>query len=134
MKCVMVVDSTLPSGLIANTAAVLGLSLGNHIPGLIGPDITDSGGELHKGITAVPIPVLGSNRDELSRIYRACQTKRPDLTVIGFSTIAQDCHTYAEYMALTGERPSQETQYLGLCIYGSRKVVNSLCGQLKLLR
>ena len=31
-KCVMIIDESLPLGLIANTAAILGISLGAAIP------------------------------------------------------------------------------------------------------
>ena len=31
-KCVMVIDESLPRGLIANTAAILGITLGKNIP------------------------------------------------------------------------------------------------------
>ena len=31
-KCVMVLDEGLPPGLVANTAGILGITLGKHIP------------------------------------------------------------------------------------------------------
>jgi hypothetical protein len=34
----MIINQELPLGLIANTAAVLGLSLGERVPDLIGPE------------------------------------------------------------------------------------------------
>ena len=37
-KCVLVIDGTLPLGLIANTAAILGITLGKHLPQAVGPD------------------------------------------------------------------------------------------------
>ncbi len=38
MKCVMIIDSELPIGIMANTAAILGTTLGKHIPEQIGAD------------------------------------------------------------------------------------------------
>ncbi len=35
-KCVMVVDEKLPLGIIANTAAILGITLGKQLPEVVG--------------------------------------------------------------------------------------------------
>ena len=61
MKCVMVIDEELPLGLIANTAAVLAMSIGDKIKGIIGDDVRDGDGQLHRGITNLPIPLLKGN-------------------------------------------------------------------------
>ncbi len=58
MKCIMIVDSSLPSGIIANTTAALGISLASSVDGLTGSDLKDSEGRKHEGITNIPIPVL----------------------------------------------------------------------------
>ena len=42
MKCVMIIDESLPCGLIANTAAIMGLTLGKHIPEVVGKDVIDN--------------------------------------------------------------------------------------------
>ena len=36
-KCVMVIDETLPTGLIANTAGIMGITLGKEMPDTVGP-------------------------------------------------------------------------------------------------
>lgn len=134
MKCVMVLDEALPIGLLANTAAALGLSLGNHVPGVIGPDVTDSDNTLHKGITAVPIPVLAADRGILKSLYGMAKKEGKELLVIGFSTTAQQCQSYDIYSERIMQKSGDELDYLGLCLYGPKKAVNRLCGQLKLLR
>ena len=35
-KCVMVIDETLPTGLIANTAGIMGITLGKEMPDTVG--------------------------------------------------------------------------------------------------
>ena len=35
-KCVMVIDENLPLDIIANTAAVMGVTLGKHFPDTVG--------------------------------------------------------------------------------------------------
>lgn len=58
MKCVMIIDEELPLGLIANTSAVLALSIGENVEGIIGEDVTDKDGHVHRGITKLSIPYL----------------------------------------------------------------------------
>nr|WP_255258865.1 DUF2000 family protein [Bacillus cereus] len=36
MKCVMIIDSNLPTGFIANTSAVLSITIGKKMEGIIG--------------------------------------------------------------------------------------------------
>lgn len=40
-KCVMVIDESLPLGIIANTAAIMGITLGKKMPEVVGDDVTD---------------------------------------------------------------------------------------------
>lgn len=134
MKCIMIVDPSLPTGLIANATAALGLSLGNHINGLIGPDILDGRGNTHKGITAIPIPILCADKGTLKDIYTQSLGLNKDLTAIGFTTQAQGCNSYDAYISLMEKSDPETLEYLGLCVYGPRKIVSRLSGQLKLLR
>ena len=57
-KCVMVIDETLPTGLIANTAGIMGITLGKEMPDTVGPDVTDKTGCSHRGIIQFPVPIL----------------------------------------------------------------------------
>lgn len=134
MKCVMILDEALPKGLAANTVAALGLSLGNHVPGLIGPDVSDCDGSIHKGITAVPIPILAVDKDTLKALYGMAMKESKELLVIEFSTTAQQCHSYDVYCERIIQKSGNDLDYLGICIYGPKKIVNRMCGQLKLLR
>lgn len=133
MKCVIIMDGSLPKGLAANTAAALGLSIGNHVSGLIGPDMMDLSGEIHKGITAIPIPILDAERPLIRQVYQQSR-KYADVVALGFDTVAQGCNSYTEYMALVSESTVGEMDFIGICLYGPRKKISSLCGQMKLLR
>ena len=57
-KCVMVMDEALPLGFLANTAAILGITLGKHIPESVGPAVADKSGHSHLGIIQIPVPIL----------------------------------------------------------------------------
>ena len=43
-KCVMILNEELPAGVLANTAGILGITLGKKVPENIGPDIYDKDG------------------------------------------------------------------------------------------
>ncbi|USF28474.1 hypothetical protein N510_003435 [Firmicutes bacterium ASF500] len=57
-KCVMVIDESLPLGIIANTAAIMGITLGKKMPEVVGADVTDQSGNEHLGIIEFPVPIL----------------------------------------------------------------------------
>ncbi|MFW5435032.1 DUF2000 family protein [Paenibacillus apiarius] len=57
----MIIDSTLSTGLIAKTAAVLALTIGKKIAGIIGLDVKNASDCVHTGITNTPIPILKWN-------------------------------------------------------------------------
>lgn len=55
-KCVMVIDEQLPHGVIANTAAILGITLGRQLPEVIGADVVDKNGGEHLASSSFPYP------------------------------------------------------------------------------
>lgn len=59
-KCVMVIDENLPLGIIANTAAIMGITLGKQMPEVVGADVIDQTGNQHLGIIEFPVPILNS--------------------------------------------------------------------------
>ena len=64
-KCVMVIDGQLPAGLIANTAAIMGITLGRKLPEVVGPDVRDRNGRPHLGIITFPVPVLRGSAESI---------------------------------------------------------------------
>ncbi|MEJ2419021.1 MAG: DUF2000 domain-containing protein [Exilibacterium sp.] len=98
-KCVIVIDQNLPVGIIANTAAVLSLSLGRLNPEMIG-----------------------------------YEEYEPELTVIDLISATQTTKSYDEYSQQFASTPVEELEYLGIALYGSKKLVNKFTGNLGLLR
>ncbi|WP_141434520.1 DUF2000 domain-containing protein [Bacillus sp. 03113] len=134
-KCVLVIDSELPLGLIANTAMILGYSLGNYTDDFMGSDILDGSGQWHLGITTTPIPVLKGSKEKIKELRdkTTCEDFT-DLMVVDFSNIAQQCLTYDEYIKEASKRFKDDFEYLGIAIYGESKKVNKLTGSMPLLR
>lgn len=136
MKVAMVINKDIPLGLVANTAAVLGISLSNLFQqDIVGCDVQDASGHSHIGITAQTIPILSSTREQIKEIRDTTYDSiYSDLTVIDFSEAAQKCLEYDDYIKTLSYLPSSELYYLGICLYGPKKKVNKLTGSLGLLR
>ena len=88
-KCVVVLDETLPMGLAANAATIMGIALGRQMPEAVGADVTDQSGRLHRGIITFPVPVLKSSPEELRAIReKLYQPEFQDLSAVDFSDLA----------------------------------------------
>lgn len=135
LKCVMVIDESLPTGIISNTAAVMGITLGKLMPQAVGSDVTDHTGIQHPGIIEFPVPILKGTRSQLrelrSRLYHPDYA---DMAVVDFSDVAQSCKTYDEFIDKIAAVPESELHYFGVAICGNKKQVNRLTGSMALLR
>ena len=54
----VVYDEELPLRIIANTAAVMVITLGKAMPEVVGEDVRDESGHTHLGIIEFPVPIL----------------------------------------------------------------------------
>ena len=134
-KCVMVIDENLPTGIIANTAAILGITLGKKRPYVVGCDVEDQSGGGHLGIVELPVPILKGNPDLIREIReKLYQPDFEDLTVVDFTDLAQSCKTYDEFIDKAAATEEDTFSYLGIAICGPKKAVNKLTGNLPLLR
>lgn len=135
IKKVIVADASLPLGLLANTAAILGITLGKQFPQDVGRDVTDGSGIVHKGVVALPVPILRGN----AQLIRALRDKlsAPEFSQVyaaDFSDVAQGCKTYDEYIGKLTEIPETDLRYLGIVLRGPKKQIAKLTGSLPLLR
>lgn len=134
-KCVMVVDEDLPLGLIANTAGIMGMTLGKQVPEAVGPDVIDKSGRTHMGIVTFPVPILKARREKIRDLrVRLYEPEYAGLTVVDFSDVAQSCKTYDEFIEKAADAAECDLAYLGIGICGAKKLVNPLTGNLPLLR
>lgn len=134
-KCVMIIDETLPLGVIANTAAVMGITLGKSIPDIVGADVYDNTGKEHLGIIEFPVPILKGDAKSIKAIReKLYEPEFMDLTVVDFSDLAQGCRTYQEFTEKMKKVSETQLSYLGIAICGAKKKVNKLTGSIPLLR
>ena len=133
-KCVIVINQELGCSPMANTAAVLSLSLGKHFPQLIGEDLRDHVGHRRQGITTVAIAVLKSSESNLGEMREALKSYESDLTVIDLTADTQSTRSYQEYAGKLKTTPVAQLKYQGVALYGDKKLVNKFTGNLALLR
>lgn len=134
-KCVMVIDEALPLGIIANTAAILGYTLGKQMPQLVGPDVYDADGQSHMGIIEIPIPILRANSEHIKQLRETLFTENyQDIITVDFTDVAQGCVAYPNYQSKMASTPQSRIQYFGIALCGSKKKVNKLTGSMPLLR
>ncbi|GAA1156149.1 DUF2000 domain-containing protein [Kribbella jejuensis] len=128
---VVIIAAEAPIGVALNTAALLGVGLGSHHDGAVGPETTDAAGTPHTGMCAYPIPILRA--DDLTTL-RAQAAARDDITIHDMHQVAQQARTYEQMSTtLAGTKP-EDIQYLGIALYGPRASVDSLTGALPLYR
>ena len=135
MKCVLVIDAALPLGLVANTAAVLAMSVANTVEDIIGDDVRDGDGGLHRGITRLPIPLLRGDADSIRALrHRLQQSETNELYWVDFCDVAQKATRYDRYRRQLADTAESDLTYLGIALCGPDKPVKRLTGSLPLLR
>lgn len=134
-KWVMIINENLPLGLIANTAAVIGVTLGKNFPEAVGTDVYDKSGKSHLGLIEFPIPILKGNVDLIKETReKLYHPEFSELIVVDFSDVAQTCKNYEEFGDKLLNTAAEDLNYLGIAICGNKKQVNKLTGHLPLLR
>ena len=134
-KCVMVIDESLPVGLMANTAAIMGITLGKKLPEAVGRDVYDGAGKRHLGIIEFPVPVLKGSFEMIKAVReKLYEPEFSDLVVIDFSDLAQGCKTYPEFCEKMENSDESELRYYGIAVCGAKEKVNKLTGSMALLR
>ncbi|WP_346683156.1 DUF2000 domain-containing protein [Megasphaera stantonii] len=134
-KCVMILDERLPLGIMANTAAILGITLGKAMPEVVGADVTDKTGREHAGIIQFPVPILKGDTESIKVLReRLYEPEFSDVTVVDFSDLAQGCKTYDEFSGKMKDAAEEDLNYFGIAMCGAKKKINKLTGQMPLLR
>ena len=131
---VIVINDSLQVGLKCNTAAVLALTLGKKIDGLIDKDLVDGSGELHVGLTNQPLPILKSTEKEIKNLKKKALGNKENILIIDITDAAQITKNYIDYETKLKSKKTEELKFLGIALAGSVKDINSLTGNLSLLR
>src|SRR5436190_13846837 len=133
LRCVVVVDESLSPGLAANATGILSLSLGATVAGLPGAALVDADGNEHPGLIPQGIPVLRGPTARLCEL-RARAAASGDVGVIDLPTDCQRTNDYDEVRRRVAAIPASQLRYLAVLLYGPRRPVSRLTGDLPLLR
>lgn len=131
-KAIVVVDSSLSVGMKANIASVLSLSLGACVPDLVGELVVAKDGYPMPGITTIPISILQTQGDMIKSVYEMGL----GLGLKGwvFSDCAARSKNYNDYSQALLNCNACDMDFLGILVFGDRKSVNKISGNLQLVR
>lgn len=126
------VNEELERGTTANVIGLLGISLGHHVRDIVGEDVKDSDGQVHPGMSMLGLPILAAGPETVNAVYRAA-LERGDVQVFDVTDAAVASRNYDAFTTRLQD-PTADWSVLGLAICGERRSVDSVTGQLRLLR
>ncbi|MDC7125463.1 MAG: DUF2000 domain-containing protein [Spirochaetales bacterium] len=132
MKVSIIINESLPNGLAANTAAVIGISLGAMYPSIVGEAVKDAEGNEYSGITSLVIPILSADENKITEIVKNVRLD-DGIELIPFTKVAQRNKTYDAYTAEMLGTIAEDITYSGIALIGSGKRVAKYTGSLPLL-
>jgi len=116
-KIYIVLRHDLPLSSILNTVALLSMGLAKATPELVGPEVLDSDGRRHLGISQCPVIIVNSK--SASRLQNAYDTlKEEGLCVVPFFEHSRELATYSEYQASMMRIPVEELSLSGFGTFG----------------
>ena len=133
-RIAIVVDPSLPLGLLANTIATVAIGIGAAEPSFGGTRLTDLSGRCIRNSADRPVPILQASDEDIRALLLKALTAPETGTVVAFPAFARSLHSFAEYRDLFPSRDLSSEPIEGLGLAGPRKWVKSLTGALKLLR
>lgn len=133
-RLAIILDPALPPGLLANTAAVIGVGLGALWPALAATALTDAQGRSIHNSANRALPILQATPDTLRALLLKALPPPDGASVVAFPQFARAIHGFEEYQALFPGKDLAIEVIEGVGLAGPEKWVRSLTGSLKLLR
>ncbi|MGZ4753429.1 MAG: DUF2000 domain-containing protein [Acidimicrobiia bacterium] len=124
IKSVLILNGKIPEvGVIANTAFVLGLTVGRLIPDTtFGPNVLDGDGRTHLSLTQIGHTVRVANPTKLARLAETLKGEA-GLTVVDYTEDAAPAD-YAQYTATLGVRQGEDIVYRAVHVFGPADLVD----------
>lgn len=123
-RCVLIMNSAVTGGHLANAIAVIALTVGERHPYLVGAPLVDACGVSHPGLIPIGIPMLQCGGDELKELRTKALEKGFD--VVDFPKQGQMTKNYDEFLEMMSAAGTEELEYLGIAIIGRKNPVNKL--------
>lgn len=133
-RIAIVVDPSLPLGLIANTVATIGIGIGAVERDFGDVSLTDVAERAVKTSATRPVPILQAPANEIASLLLKALPAPEGAIVVPFPRFARSLHAFSDYQAQFPERDLATETIEGLGLAGTEHWVRSLTGSLKLLR
>jgi hypothetical protein len=134
LKAVIIIDEKLPIGVITNTAAILGMSLGKKYPEIVGRNLINKDKEMHEGITTIGLPILSADIDKLRNIRNNAKEYKNQLFEVNVLNLTRLTRSYEEYAEKLEQIANEDLEYQGILLCGEKKAINKLTGNLSLFK
>lgn len=129
-RCVVILNSDLPTGKATNAAAVISLTLGQRHPELVGEPLIDADSRVWPGLIPVGIPVLAATNEQLRALLQC--GGEPEFDTIIFPVEGQMTVDYAAFREAVRQIPGESLAHLGLGIVGPKSALRKLTAKLAL--
>ena len=131
MKSAIIIDESLPIGLLANTAACIATGLFRDQPQAYGSEIHGAD-HMFIPITKIPILILKKGTRDFHEILR--RIHGTDLHPMIFTKEGQSTADYNEYIKRTEGKSLSALHIIGIGIIGEDTQVTKVAGDIPLLR
>jgi hypothetical protein len=133
-RIAIIVDPSLPLGLIANTVAAIGIGIGAAATELGGTLLIDTKGRAVRTSANRPVPILQASSKVMGALLMRALPAPEEGIVAPFPRFARKLHRFEDYLLEFPQRSLGSETIDGLGLSGPEKWVRSLTGNLKLLR
>jgi hypothetical protein len=131
-KWVIVVDTALPAGRMANAVACVAASTGALVGGLIAPGGPDASGYQHPGLPWAGCSVLGGSAEEIAMV-RGRAAAADGMLVVDMPAAAQAHRVYDDYLAELARTAPGDLAAGVFAVVGRRNQVDKIVRKLDLL-
>src|ERR1700761_3489681 len=131
-KWAIVVDSTIPVGLMANAVACVAATTGAVVQGLIARGGPDASGYEHPGLPWAGCTLLGGTPEEIAAV-RAAATASDGVLVADMPASAQTNRVYDDYLAELADTKPDDLNVTAFSVIGPRNRVDKMVKKLALL-
>jgi len=132
-KLVIVVAANLATGMMANRCAALSVGITGSHPEIIGSPTETADGIVLGAITRMPIPILVA-KEIKSLPEMENKARLQGCTTLVYLSRAQGLRSYQAYLDSIKATPYADLDIDAIAIYGDKKIVSSLTGNLAILR
>ena len=131
-RCVLIMNSAVSGGHLANAIAVIALTVGERHPYLVCEPLVDACGVSHPGLIPIGIPMLQCDNEQLRDLRTKALEKGFD--VVDFPKQGQLTKDYDEFLEMMSSANTDELEYLGIAIIGKKNPVNKLTKHCDMIR